>query len=128
MSGPSRREFFRASTATVAMTTPVATAICPQDHLAADNMPFIVRLADEPDIAAVCVPAGRITHAYCYMLSDGRTIFAEQDRCNDGTGWRDCLSMASEKSTDRAKSPAAVYSFKLICLPSEPARRACIAV
>lgn len=91
MSGLSRREFFRASAATVAMTTPVAAAICPQDHLTADNMPFIVRLADEPDIAAVCVPAGRITHAYCYLLSDGRTIFAEQDRCNDGTGWRDCL-------------------------------------
>lgn len=59
-----------------------------------DDVPFLLPLAGDPRAFAVCVPARTIGHAHRYALSNGRTILAERldrDRCNDGSGWRDCL-------------------------------------
>lgn len=55
------------------------------------DLPFLMPLADDPNIVALCLAMKKITHAFCYILADGRTIYGEHGRCNDGTGWRECL-------------------------------------
>lgn len=40
------------------------------------------------EVLALCYPLDRIVHAFCYVLTDGRTVFAEGTRVNDGSGWR----------------------------------------
>lgn len=55
------------------------------------DTPFLawVRYQGEgQEVLALCYPLDRIVHAFCYVLTDGRTVFAEGNRVNDGSGWR----------------------------------------
>lgn len=87
----SRRDLFRSgATAAAVLAAPtLANAALPDHHT--KDMPFLMTMADKECMVALCIPATKITHAYCYMLADGRTIYGEHGRCDDGSGWRDCL-------------------------------------
>lgn len=76
--------------ASAVLAAPTLASAAILDHQA-ENMPFLMPLADDPNMVGLCVPATKITHAFRYMLADGRTIYGERGRCNDGSGWRDCL-------------------------------------
>lgn len=87
----SRRDLFRTgATAAAVLAAPTLANAAPLDHQA-ENMPFLMPMADKARMVALCIPVTKITHAYCYMLADGRTIYGEHGRCDDGSGWRDCL-------------------------------------
>lgn len=54
------------------------------------DQPFLCPITGRPDMMALCYPKSQIDHAYCYMLDDHTTIFAEGTRWCDGKpeGWR----------------------------------------
>ncbi|QEW19001.1 hypothetical protein LA6_001180 [Marinibacterium anthonyi] len=62
------------------------------------DMPFLAEIKARPGsylnpegLFALCYPKSEIDHAYCYMLADQTTIFAEGKRWRDGrdgSGWQ----------------------------------------
>lgn len=82
-----RRAFMAFSSAPFAMLATSADAEPVQEFA---EVPFVARMRKHPDIVALCYPATKITHAYCYVLNDFTTILSDGTRWCDGSaeGWR----------------------------------------
>jgi hypothetical protein len=82
----SRRTFMTLAPVAVMATPLLAEGVTPTSS----DLPFLSPIAGQPDMLALCYPMDRINHAYCYMLKDGRTIYADLGRWCDGSaeGWR----------------------------------------
>ena len=82
-----RRAFMALSSAPIAMMATPSGAKGLQELA---EVPFVARMRKHPDIVALCYPATKITHAYCYVLNDFTTILSDGTRWCDGSaeGWR----------------------------------------
>jgi len=84
-----RRELLGAAPAVLVAGAACAAGAAVLPEPVSDDLPFLTWANhDGHDVLALCYPKYRIDYAFCYLLTSGRTIYAEGKRVNTGSGWR----------------------------------------